>query len=229
MGARLTRSVLSREEYLREWARLHGGAGTGGLVGHWLGVVYRLARPAARWGATPDAVTGLGLLVALAVPATVLAAGPPGAQGRWLLAASALVVASGVLDGIDGAVAVLTGRATRRGFVLDSACDRLAEAAWCVALWRAGAPGVLAVAGAAVAWLHEYVRARAAVAGMPDIGVVTVSERPTRVIVTAAFLLAAGIEQATAAAWATAGTAAWAAIGAVGALQLVVTLSRRLR
>ena len=42
-------------------------------------------------------------------------------------------------------------------------------------------------------FLQEYTRARAAAGGMAEIGVVTVWERPTRVIVTAMFVLGAGI------------------------------------
>jgi CDP-diacylglycerol--glycerol-3-phosphate 3-phosphatidyltransferase len=217
-----------REEYLREWSRLHGGAGTGGLVGWWVGGAHRLARPLARLGAGPDAVTLLGLLIALAVPVAVGLGGDGPAAGR-LLAASGLAAASGVLDSLDGAVAVLTGRASRRGFVLDSVCDRIADGAYCAALWLAGAPGPLAVAAAAVAWLHEYTRARAAAAGMPEIGVVTVAERPTRVIVTVMFLLGAGLSAGASAAWATAGAAAWVVAGTVGAVQLAVTVARRLR
>jgi len=140
-----------------------------------------------------------------------------------------VVAASGLLDNLDGAVAVMTGRTTRRGFVLDSVCDRIADAGYCAALWLAGAPAGLAVAGAALAWLHEYTRARAAVAGMPDVGVVTVSERPTRVIVAAMFLLGAALHPSAAASWATAGSAAWLVVGLVGAAQLAVTVTRRLR
>lgn len=212
----------SRPEYLRQWSALHGGASTGGLVGWWLGLTYRPARALAALGVGPDAVTALGLLVALAAVA------PAAAGGRWPVLAALVVAASGVLDNVDGAVALLTGRATPRGFVLDSACDRVADAAYVVALWLAGAPGWLAVLGGALAWWQEYVRARAAVAGMPEVGVVTVSERPTRVIVTAMFLLGCGLYPSTAGAWATAGAAAWATLGAVGVVQLGATVVRRL-
>ena len=176
----------------------------------------------ARLGFGPDAVTVIAVFVALG--AVLPAAG----GGRWPIVAALVVAASGVLDKLDGAVALLTGRTTRRGFVLDSACDRLADAGYVVALWLAGAPGWLAVAGGAVAWWHEYVRARAAVAGMPDVGVVTVSERPTRVIVTAMFLLGCGVYPSSAAAWATAGAAAWTTLGLIGAAQLWRTVARRL-
>jgi CDP-diacylglycerol--glycerol-3-phosphate 3-phosphatidyltransferase len=224
VGARLTApAVPSCPEYLDRWSRLHGNAAPTGLVGWWLRFAYRVAVPLVRLRVGPDAVTVLGLLVAVA------ALLPASAGGRWPLIAVLLVVASGVLDSLDGAVAVLTARATRWGFVLDSLCDRISDAAYAAALALAGGPWALATGGAALAWLHEYARARAAVAGMPGIGVVTVSERPTRVIVTAMFLLGAGLYPSAAQSWATAGTAAWATLGVVGLVQLLVVIRRRLR
>jgi phosphatidylglycerophosphate synthase len=217
------RPLPTRQEYLLEWSALHGGAGTGGLVGRWLGLAHALAGPLIRLGAGPDAVTLLGLLLALG------ALGPAAAGGHWPVLAASVVAASGLLDNLDGAVAVMTGRASRHGFVLDSVCDRIAEAGYCAALWLAGAPAGLAVTGAALAWLHEYTRARAAVAGMPEIGVVTVAERPTRVIVTVMFLLGCGLFPGVHQGWALAGTAAWTALGAVGVVQLAVVVGRRLR
>ena len=213
---------MDRSEYLERWSRLHGGARQAGLVGWWLGISHRVAVPLVRLGAGPDVVTVAGLLVALAVAA------PAVAGGRWALLAAALVVASALLDTLDGAVAVMTGRTTRWGFVLDSACDRVADAAYVVALVLVGGPGWLGAAGAGLALLHEYVRARAAAAGMTEIGVVTVSERPTRVVVTAAFLLGAGLYPSAAGLWAAAGTAAWTTLGLVGLVQLAVVVHRRL-
>jgi phosphatidylglycerophosphate synthase len=192
-------------------------------VGWWLRFTYRLAVPLVRLRVGPDAVTVLGLLVAVA------ALLPASRGGRWPLLAVLLVVVSGVLDNIDGAVAVLGGRTTRWGFVLDSLCDRISDAAYAAALALAGGSWGLAVTGAALAWLQEYVRARAAVAGMPEIGVVNVSERPTRVIVTAMFLLGAGLYPASASRWALAGTAAWVTLGAVGLVQVLIVVRRRLR
>jgi CDP-diacylglycerol--glycerol-3-phosphate 3-phosphatidyltransferase len=76
--------------------------------------------------------------------------------------------------------------------------------------------------------LQEYTRSRAGNAGMGEIGVVTVSERPTRVIMTALFLLGAGLYVGAAAGWALAGAAAWATVGLVGLVQLLVVVRRRL-
>ena len=213
---------MERDEYLRRWSDLHGGASTGGLVGLWLRLAHAAARPLVRLGAGPNAVTVAGLLVALAaIPVAT-------AGGRWPVLAFAVVVLSGLMDNLDGAVAVITGRTTRWGYLLDSVCDRVADAGYVLALWLVGAPGWLAVLAGGLTGLQEYLRARAAAAGMTEVGVVTVSERPTRVIVTAMFLLAAGVYPGWAQGWATAGTALWAGLGAGGLVQLTRQVRCRL-
>jgi hypothetical protein len=60
---------------------------------------------------------------------------------------------------------------------------------------------------------------------------VTVWERPTRVIVTAASLLACALYQGRGDGpfWATAGAWAWVGLGVVGTVQLGVVVRRRLR
>ena len=224
MGARLTgRRLPTGGEYLDRWSLLHGGATPGGLVGWWLRLSYRLALPLARGGIGPDALTIAGVVVAAG------AVVPAASGGHWPVASAALVAASGVLDSLDGAVAVLTGRTTRWGFVLDSLCDRVSDAAYAAALYAAGAPAGLALAGAAIAWLHEYLRSRAAVSGMPEVGLITVSERPTRVIVAAMFLLGAGLFASAGAGWAAAGALAMTTLGVVGFVQLLVVVRGRTR
>jgi CDP-diacylglycerol--glycerol-3-phosphate 3-phosphatidyltransferase len=110
-----------------------------------------------------------------------------------LSAGVALVLLSALADSVDGALAVITRRASRLGHVLDSVADRLSEAAWGLAVWLLGAPAWLAILITGLGWLHEYVRARATLAGMRDIGAVTVCERPTRVIMMAVTLTATGV------------------------------------
>lgn len=226
LGAGLSRRpVASRDEYLERWSRLHGDVdpARSRLVGGWLRLVYALARPLARAGVVPDAVT-LGGLVAAGLVAWLAALGGP-----WFAVAALVVVLSGLLDGLDGAVALLTDRATRFGFVLDSLVDRVADLLYLLALWLAGAPAGVCVAAGAVTLLHEYTRARAAAGGLPDVGVVTVAERPTRVVITTAFLLAAASYPAAAEEWARAGAVAWLAVSVVGLTQLLVVVRRRLR
>jgi CDP-diacylglycerol--glycerol-3-phosphate 3-phosphatidyltransferase len=183
-------------------------------------VTYALARPFA--GLPPLVATLLGLAVA------VSAVGPAAAGGPWLVAAGVVVGISGLLDSLDGALAIGTGRASRRGFVLDSAVDRLTEAAYAVALWVAGAPGWLAVAFGALCWLPDYLRARAGQAGVRDTGPISVWERPTRVVMTGLTLGGAGVLAGLdlTAPVVTAGTAVGVLLGALGVVQLGLWLRR---
>jgi CDP-diacylglycerol--glycerol-3-phosphate 3-phosphatidyltransferase len=217
--------VPGREEYFAAWARWHGGTDPAAspLVRGWLSGAYALARAVA--GMPPIAATALGLLVAGA------AAGTAVAGGWWLVLAGALVGLSGVLDSLDGALAILGGRASRRGFVLDSAVDRLTEAGYAAALWVAGAPGWLAAVFGALCWLPDYLRARAGQAGVAETGALSVWERPTRVALTGFTLGGAGVLAATGRAEVviTAGAAAGCLLGVIGVVQLGVWLGRALR
>jgi CDP-diacylglycerol--glycerol-3-phosphate 3-phosphatidyltransferase len=144
--------------------------------------------------------------------------------------AAVLIGLSGLLDSLDGALAIGTGRASRRGFVLDSAVDRLTEVAYAAALWLAGAPGPLAVAFAALCWLPDYLRARAGQAGVAETGALSVWERPTRVILAGLTLAGAWVVEGLG--WAVpvvvAGCTAGAVLGAVAVVQLGIGLRRAL-
>jgi CDP-diacylglycerol--glycerol-3-phosphate 3-phosphatidyltransferase len=215
--------VLSREEYLAAWSHWHGDTPTDrGLVRGWLFGVYALAWPLA--GVPPVVVTLAGLAVAGAAVA------PAAAGGGWLLAAGVLVVLSGLFDSLDGAVAISTGRASRRGFVFDSVVDRLTEVAFAVALWVAGAPGVLAAAFGALCWLPDYLRARAGQAGVAGTGALSVWERPTRVILTCLTLVGAGVLDLAGlhAPVVSVGTGAGVLLGVVATGQLGVRMRRAL-
>jgi phosphatidylglycerophosphate synthase len=215
--------MLSRDEYLAAWSHWHGGTGTETrLVRGWLSLAYTLARPMA--GLPPVVATALGLVVA------GLAVWPAAAGGLWLIAAAVLVGFSGLLDSLDGALAIGTGRASRRGFVLDSVVDRLTEAAFAAALWVAGAPGWLAVGYGALCWLPDYLRARAGQAGVAETGEISVWERPARVAMTGMTLGGAGVVSVLGATdlVVTAGTAVGVLLGTVGVAQLGVSLRRML-
>ena len=80
---------MERDEYLARWGELHGmDPRDNRLVCWWLGLVHGLARPFVRLGASPDAVTLVGLAVSLlALPLAWLG-------GRWLLASALAVFAA---------------------------------------------------------------------------------------------------------------------------------------
>ena len=212
--------VLSRDEYLAAWSRWHGGSDTSSpLVRGWLTLAHTLARPLA--GMHPAVATVAGLLVAAAA---VL---PAAAGGGWLIAAGLLVGLSGLLDSLDGALAIGAGRASQRGYVLDSVVDRFTEVAYAAALWGAGAPGWLAVLFGALCWLPDYVRARAGQAGVDRTGPISLWERPTRVLMAGFTLGGAGVVSGLEVRGVdgdvltvTAGAAVGALLGAVATVQL---------
>jgi len=210
------------EEYCAAWARLHGGFDPGtasAVVRGWVRIVYRAGSWLGDRSVSPSAVTTAGLLLCWCVPAVVALGGIFTALG------AALVLLAALADGLDGAVAVLTGRASRLGYVYDSVADRLGEAAWLAALWIAGAPPWLVVAAGAASWLQEYARARATAAGMSEIGVVTVAERPTRALLALFGLLLATFAPVVATVFA----AVWLAMTVVALAQLTTAIRRGLR
>ncbi len=219
-------AVLPKAAYLDRWSVLHGGYDPRRalLVRGWLAATYAVGHPLASAGVRPDLLTLWGVAVGGGV---VLLAGAGG--GWWLLAAAAAVVITGLLDGLDGCVAVLTDRAGRFGFVLDSVADRVVDGLYLLALWRVGAPASLCVSAAAAVALLEYTRARAGQAGMAEIGVVTVGERPTRVVVAAVMLAAAGAIPAQSSTVASFGAVALVALSLVALGQLLVVVRRILR
>ena len=222
-GRSPVRSPLGRDGYFDRWQALHGDydprTRSRGLRG-WLTVVHALARPLARLGVHPDVVTLASAWLALVT--VVLAE----AGGRWWIAAGLLVVLSGLVDNLDGAIAVLQDRTTRWGYVLDSLVDRVCDAAFLWAAVLAGCPVWLGVLCGFAVLLLEYLRARAGNAGDGEIGLITVAERPTRVIVLAPTLVLAGLIDVDVAG---AGVALLLVLTVVGVVQLGVAVRRQLR
>lgn len=175
---------------MAHWSRLHGGMDPTGsvLIVTWIRVSHACARPLARRGVAPGAITVAG--VALTAPAPFLAA----LGHAWPLAAALLLVVGAVLDGVDGAVAAQTGTDTAWGRVLDSSADRVADVLLVVTLVVLGAPLWLGAALVVLTLLLESVRATAQAAGLVGPGVITVWERPSRVIVAVAGAGLAGFE-----------------------------------
>jgi CDP-diacylglycerol--glycerol-3-phosphate 3-phosphatidyltransferase len=223
--------AMSREEYLRRWSELHGGMdpASNRLVFFWLSLVHVLARPFVAVGASPNAVTTVGLvLVGAAVAAAGAGGATAGAGGWWLVVAGLLVLISGLVDNLDGAVAVMTSRVTKWGYVYDSVADRVADMLFLVTLWIAGAPAWVCVLAGGLTFLQEYARARAGAAGMSEIGVVSVWERPSRVLVVGLFLVAAGLYSSYAVLIVV--VAAWVALAlaVVGLVQVLVAVRKRM-
>jgi len=217
--------VPDRDAYFTRWAATHGGYDprTGSVwVRGWLSMVLVLARPLARRGVQPDVVTYASLWLACLVLA--LAA----VGGGWAVLAGGLVVASALLDSLDGGLAVLEDRQTAWGYVLDSVVDRCSDVVWVLAAVAVGCPPELALAVVSGIFLLEYLRARAGNAGFGEVGTVTVAERPTRVIVLAPTLSVCGLWPEGADVVSVAGPAVLLGLTAVGVAQLAVVVRRTL-
>ncbi len=214
--------TLSRDDYLARWSQRHDGIVPRGPVRLWLGLSYAAARPFVAARVPPD------LLSLAAVAFAGAACVGAWAGERWLLAAAAAVAAAALLDGLDGAVALCTGRDGPWGAVLDSVCDRISDALLLLALYLAGAPAWAVLGALILAVTAEYARSRAAGLGARALPL-TVGERPARVAVVMMFLLAGGVYPDRADRWAAGGAYLCLALGAVALPALLASAHRRLR
>lgn len=190
------------------WARLHHGLDPARvpLLQPWLRAVWAVARPLR--AVPPTAVTVLGAV--LAIDAVLFAADQP-----WV--ALALVAVAAFCDALDGAIALLTGRASASGALADKVADRIADSAFALTIWRCGAPLWLAVTAGAISLVHEALRETLGGARRSRI---TVAERPTRVICTMLACAAAGVSAAT---WPpTVCAAVWVVLGVIGIVQVAL-------
>lgn len=222
---RPVRAVPHLDTFFARWQKVHDGydpVGASVWVRGWLITVHRLARPLARAGVQPDVLTAWTVWLALAA---VVAAR---AGGSWAALAGWLVLFGGLADSLDGAVAVLSDRATRWGYVLDSAVDRCNDVLFAVALVVVGAPAWAVAVYVVLFFQLEYVRARAGNAGGSPVGRITVGERANRVAACAAGLFVAGVLPVQAVRAATATMALLIALTSLGLAQLLWAVRREL-
>lgn len=196
---------MSFEEYLGHWARLHGTQLPQGLVRIWLRIAFVLSTPFTRLN--PNVITGFGLVL---MPAAVYLAGSK--NGSYFLA-SGLFLFVGIIDSLDGIVAVRTSKTSSWGAFLDSVVDRFIDVGIGILLIALGASVELAVIAFALAFIHEYMRAKASGIGLREVGVITPAEKPTRIAIGVMFLLACGVFPERAAQLANIAVLVWVTLG----------------
>jgi len=144
----------------------------------------RLLNPFGTWlarvGVTPNAITIVGTLGTIACSIVFLGRG-------WWMTAALTIWALAMFDALDGLVARAGGTSSRFGAVLDSTCDRFADAAvfgsiaWYFALhgqkWMMLAALLCLVLGS----VTSYIRSRAEAAGFTCR--VGIAERTDRLII----------------------------------------------
>ena len=147
-----------------------------------------IARGLGRLGLTPNGLTVIGF-------AGTCGAAVAAASQAWLVA-GLLVLAVGIFDLVDGALARATGRASKFGAFLDSTLDRTGEnlvyAGIAVGTALSFTIGlVLSVLALSFASVVTYTRAKAESLGFH--GEVGIAPRSERLVVLAAGLILAGI------------------------------------
>ena len=134
----------------------------------------------AKAGLTPDVITVFGTAGTVAGSVLLLGNG-------YLFAGTLVVTFCVLLDMVDGAVARASGRTSAFGAVLDSSCDRIADAAIFGAIaWYFGLQGNKSILLSALLCfglgaLTSYIRARAEAAGLH--ATVGIAERAERLII----------------------------------------------
>ncbi|MBU6347975.1 MAG: CDP-alcohol phosphatidyltransferase family protein [Actinomycetales bacterium] len=207
-------------EYELAWSKLHGDAKPTGLIKFWLRFVFALTGPLSR--VSPNAVTVFGALLAAGLVWSAQFA------SLYLLVAVGIFLL-GVIDGLDGALAVRRNQVSAWGSFIDSIVDRFVDVALLAILVVLGADPILAIIAGTVTLVHEYMRARAASVGFSDIGKVTIAEKPTRMILGFVAVVACAIAPATRQNFAQICAGVWLAIAVVGAIQLVLVYRKVLK
>ena len=160
---------MNRSEFFNSWSKLHGNAKISGIVKGWLTISYVLVKPLVKLKVTPNLLTIFGLFFGVLLYLNAIS--------NW---AVILLTLSLICDGIDGSLAIITGKTSKWGAVLDSVVDRVTEFFWALAFIAIGANQYVVIAALLLASIQEYLRARIAGLGLTEVGVVTIAERPVR-------------------------------------------------
>lgn len=160
---------MTQEEYFDTWSKLHGGAAIKGVVKGWLTISYAVSRPLVALKISPNLLSVFGVIAAVFTYSQ--------AQNNYCIAILGVSLLS---DGLDGTLAILSGKASKRGAMVDAMCDRVSEVFWALAFYKLGAPAWIVGTAFVFAFTQEYARARIAGLGDYRIDIVTIAERPVR-------------------------------------------------
>ncbi len=208
---------MTFDEYLVTWSTLHSNAQPSLLVRCWLRVAFFVSTPFVRFG--PNSVTVMGVIFM----SVVVAISPDSPA----IAALCLPFV-GLLDNIDGIVAVRSSRVSAYGAFLDSIADRIVDILSVAIFVRLGAHVYVGICALMTTVIHEYMRARALSLGAKDVGVISIAEKPTRIIVTAIGLVAVAVLGDHRTNVSDYVLYLWCTIGVIGLLQLWPALKKQL-
>jgi phosphatidylglycerophosphate synthase len=217
---RPNQEFMTCDEFIKDWLKDHGQAHkldeqfaqmkkdpSGKL---YMPIVYRGAKLFIKMGVSPNKVTIMNLILSILILWGVVVAGeghtlnPITVQplyGSWFFVLGLLVLFTGIIDGIDGAIARLLDIKSKTGAWFDNVIDRVSDILMLVGLIPTSMM-ILSTYGLDFTWLvwtniylifiYEYMRARHEGLGLsetkPFIG-----ERITRVIVQTTFFVMYGV------------------------------------
>jgi len=165
----MIRPIMRKHDFLNHWSRLHGNAPISGVVKAWLSISFIMARVLCKLKISANLLTFSGLLFAVLLYLF--------GKEVW---SPIFLVLSLLADGIDGSMAIISGRASKFGSLLDSVVDRISEALWVLVLYKIGIDQEVLLLIVITAFIQEYLRSRSGGLGLTDIGIVTIAERPVR-------------------------------------------------
>ena len=174
---------MNRNDFFDQWSRIHGDAQIKGVVRAWLTISFAVCRTLSKLRVTPNVLTFSSLVFGALFVLFI--------ESNWAIA---FLVLSLLADGLDGTMAIITGRVSKWGAALDGIVDRVVETLWAVGLFLLGAPLPIVFTAWLSAFLQEYLRARVAGLGLTQVGVVTIAERPVRASLIFIALVARGFD-----------------------------------
>ncbi|MEM3670303.1 MAG: CDP-alcohol phosphatidyltransferase family protein [Thermoprotei archaeon] len=146
------------------------------------GAFEAAAKVFAKLGFTPNWVTVMGLVLTVLAAAAVTL--------HLFLEAALLLVLGALFDGLDGALARLTGTQSVFGGVLDSVADRYGDALIIGSIWLTmHLPALVGFTALIGSLITSYTRARLEAAGSSSVSSVGIMERPERLILILVSLL----------------------------------------
>ena len=215
---------MSCDEFIKDWLKDHGQAhkleeqfaqmkkDPAGLL--YMPITYKGAKLFIKLGLTPNKVSFINLILSFLIFYGVIMAGEGHTldsftqqplYGAWFFVLALLVLFTGIIDGIDGAIARLLNIKSKTGAWLDNVIDRVSDVLMLVCLVPTSFL-IFPAYGLDFTWIvwtnillifiYEYMRARHEGLGLhetkPFIG-----ERITRVLVIATFFIMYGVSSLT--------------------------------
>ena len=207
-------------DYEAAWSSLHGQAQPTRMIRLWLRIMYIVTTPLLK--VSPNVITTGGGVFAFAL--MYIATVP---SLYWFVALGIFLL--GLFDGFDGVIAVRTGKVSNWGAFLDAFVDRIVDTAIAVALIAAGASLPVVLVALTMTLILEYMRARAASVGFKLIGIITVCEKPTRIILGVIGFTAVSLDTGHVSTFMTITASVWCGLALLAVAQLFAVYRRELR